>query len=452
MEIPFERLLVGLEAARGTAVQPTHYLNLAGMVTPRKARYRPDEARGTLAEYYRSTDVRRWSEFEGEGPLDVYTLPVLLNTLLAGGIDGSGATAAALTTTLTGLNNDVIWTAVAGGPGGNGISVEYIDPGVNNSPLDVDVVGKAVKVYLATGASGDITSTADDIKAAVAAHPVAQGLVAGADAGGDDGSGVVTAMAATYLTGGIGVDIVQPPDAVLTHLWEFAPTMTADDLQAMTLYWGDANVQEFQAAFCMLDELGITADASGTDGVTLSISGQGLFPSKTGAGVAPAMLSAPMLMPGAMELWIDTTTIGTTAVQGRVLSAEITMPSGITRKWTAEGPGGTLGFTRIGRGRRHAELALVLEVPDLTQYDQWVGETVLKTRLRLNGPAIETVGTPAVTYYHYAEMDIYGPLDGMEWGEHEGSNRTIELTILSEYDETAGHDYCVRVQTDRNAL
>ena len=86
-ELAFERLLAGLEAARGTEVDPpTRWLYLNGTVSPRKTRYRPVEQTGMLAEYHRSTDVRRWSEFEGEGSLDVYTLPMLLNSIVKGGV------------------------------------------------------------------------------------------------------------------------------------------------------------------------------------------------------------------------------------------------------------------------------------------------------------------------------------------------------------------------------
>jgi len=447
MEIPFEFLLAGIESAHGTPnTTPTRYLNLSGVVTPRKARYRPNESRGTLAEYYRSTDVRKWSEFEAEGGLDVYTLPLLLNALIAGGIDGSGATPATLTTDLADDHNDLVYTAVTGGGQGNHISVQYIDPGADNSPLDVDVVDSAIKVYLATDGSGTITTTAGDISAAIAAHPVASTLVTVTNAASNNGTGVVTAMDTTYLSGGSGADVTTPDGATNSRLWTFVPTMDADDLDSLTLYWGDPNVQAFQADYCMLDELTITADAGGTDGVTMSISGQGRFPSKTAPGVVPSMLSAPLLMPSAMQLWIDTATIGTTEITGRVIGAEVTIPSGVTRKWLAAGPTGDLDFVTHGRAKRHAELKLTLEVPDLTQYNQWVAATVLKTRVRFNGPLIEA------GFHHYVEFDIYGPMDGFEWGEFEGSNRTVELTILSEYDSSAGYDFAVKVQNDRDAL
>ena len=446
-EIPFEALLGALETVRGTPeAAPTHYLNLVGTVTPKKARYRPDEGRGKLAEYYRSADARKWSEFEAEGALDPYVLPLILNALVAGGIDGSGATAAALTTALTGTNNDIVFTAVTGGNTGNTISVQYIDPGANDQALGINVDGRAIQVYLATGPAGAITTTGDLLKAAIAAHPVASTLVTAADAADNDGSGVVTAMGATHLSGGAGSEVTTPDGATLSRLWTFAPSMTADDLQALTLWWGDPNVQVFRAGFCMIDEMVISADAAGDDGVTLNINGQGLFPAKVADPVLPSVLQGGMIMPAAMQLWVDATTIGSTAVSGRVLSAEVTLPSGITYKWVASGPSGDLAFSSIGRGRRHAEMKLVLELPDMTQYDQWVAATTLKTRLRLNGPLIEA------GFYHYVEADIYGPMDGLDWGDHEGSNRTVELTILSEYDATAGYDWCVRVQNDRESL
>ncbi len=450
-ELAFEYLLAGLEAAGalGTPIDPpTRYLNMAGTVTPQRAIYRPPESRGALAEYYRSAAVRKWSAFEAEGGLDVYVLPMLLNAIVKGGVDGTGATQATLTTSLTGINNDLVYTAVTGGSVGNAISVEYIDPGEASQPLEIDVVGSAIRVWLATDALEAITTIANDISAAIAAHPVASTLVTVANAGTDDGTGVVTAMAATHLAGGVGAGITTPPGATNARLWTFAPTMDADDLRALTLYWGDPNVQAFQTAYNQIDSLTLAADASGEDGVTMAISGMGRFPAKQAPSLVPAMLDAPLMAPGDMQVWIDSgeDAIGTTEIVGRVVSAEVTIPSGVVRKWLAAGPGGDLSFTKHGRGRRHIEARLVLELADLTQYDLIMAHTMLKTRVRFNGPLIEE------GFYHYAEVDVYAPADAMEWGENQGTNRTIQMTILSEYDTAAGHDFCVRVQSDRETL
>lgn len=131
-------------------------------------------------------------------------------------IIGSGAPAATahgtLTVNPTGDDNGLIYTSVAYGAGANAITIRYVDPAANNAALSVSVLGSAITVNLATGVAGAITSTAAEVKAAIDALPAAAALVTvaiqTADSGsGDDGSGVVTAMASAPLTGGAGVGI-----------------------------------------------------------------------------------------------------------------------------------------------------------------------------------------------------------------------------------------------------
>jgi hypothetical protein len=112
------------------------------------------------------------------------------------------ATQATLETELVGDNNDLVFTAANGGTGGNSITVTYVDPAGNDQALGVVVTDSDIVVNLATGPAGAITSTADDIAAAIAADEDAAALVTVADADGNDGSGVVTAMAEATLTGG----------------------------------------------------------------------------------------------------------------------------------------------------------------------------------------------------------------------------------------------------------
>lgn len=109
------------------------------------------------------------------------------------------AVADALTTNLTGTNNDIVFTAKT--KGDSGITIAYVDPGATHT-ISVAVVGPAITVTLGY-ATGAITSTGDDVKAAIAAEPAANALVSTADAGGNDGSGLVTAMAAAPLIGGV---------------------------------------------------------------------------------------------------------------------------------------------------------------------------------------------------------------------------------------------------------
>lgn len=116
----------------------------------------------------------------------------------------------------TGDDNGLTFTARAYGTEGNGITVAYVDPGGTTAALSVSVYRQAIAVSLARAANA-ITTTAAQVKAAIEAHGVANELVAVAidatDTGaGDDGSGIVTAIAATALENGAGtaIGILQP--------------------------------------------------------------------------------------------------------------------------------------------------------------------------------------------------------------------------------------------------
>lgn len=122
------------------------------------------------------------------------------NTALSVVVSGT-AVAASLTTSLTGTNNDLVFTAKDTSLDGNNITVRYVDPADNSQALLVKVDGQAITVYLATNSGGTITSTAAHVKAAIDAHPLASALVSVANAASNDGTGVVTALSATNLAG-----------------------------------------------------------------------------------------------------------------------------------------------------------------------------------------------------------------------------------------------------------
>jgi hypothetical protein len=245
-----------------------------------------------------------------------------------------------------------------------------------------------------------------------------------------------------------------PTNGVLTRLWTFAPTMAADDIKAATLYGGDPNVQVFQASYCMGNELKISADASGTDAATWDVSGFGRFPTRVTAPTMPAQNVGDLLMPAAMQLWIDTGTIGTTEVTGRFISTDWTIPTGAAEKRYAGGPTGGLNFTKHGRKPRSAKATIVVELNDISigtlkEYQTWEADSLVKMRIRLNGSLIESV-TP--DYYSFVQLDIYAPLDNFDWADYDGMNRTMQFEITSEYNAAAGYDFALSVQNARTTL
>lgn len=110
---------------------------------------------------------------------------------------------ASLTTALAGTNNDLVWRALHAGAAGNNIRIRYVVAGVS-TPLSVSVSGNDITVNVATNGASAATSTAAQVRAAVEGHATAGKMVFAQNAGADDGTGVVAALAFTNLAGGAG--------------------------------------------------------------------------------------------------------------------------------------------------------------------------------------------------------------------------------------------------------
>ncbi len=159
--------------------------------------------------------VRRTFNVAGDATLAsaVSTLGAALAGLLMTSADvPEDAAQATVNVNPTGDDNGLTFTAREYGAGGNSITVTYVDPGANDAALAVSVTGRSIVVSLATGEAGAIESTAADVLAAIEANGAANELVTvsimTSDTGSaDDGTGVVTAMAATALEGGTGTGI-----------------------------------------------------------------------------------------------------------------------------------------------------------------------------------------------------------------------------------------------------
>lgn len=102
-------------------------------------------------------------------------------------------------------------TAVEKGTAGHTIRIRHVDPGANSAALSVSVggvTGRDITVSLGTDGTGALTSTANQIIAAINANSAASALVtAGAEAG-SDGTGVAAALAFTALAGGVNGSVV----------------------------------------------------------------------------------------------------------------------------------------------------------------------------------------------------------------------------------------------------
>jgi len=126
--------------------------------------------------------------------------------------DRSGAKASR--TTGASGTDEIVWTAVEPGTAGNAITIAIVIAG-ENTPLSVEVDGTDITVHAATDGSGDPTSTADEVVAAVNADAEASALVSAATSD----SGVVSAVSQTALQGGADAKDTLKIEAVNEGTW-----------------------------------------------------------------------------------------------------------------------------------------------------------------------------------------------------------------------------------------
>lgn len=228
------------------------------------------------------------------------------------------------------------------------------------------------------------------------------------------------------------------------YSWVFVRNMASDTLKSMTLWGGDPNTQIFRAAMAMIEEMTITADGTGTDGTMFKANFQAKKETKVSAPTAPAVPVPLSLMPGQMQVFLEpnsSNAYGTTDVTSRVLSVEHVLPSGVTYKF---GPGSTT-IKRTGLKKVQPETTVEMEFLDATDYDNV--RAGLPVRIRVKHLTANLIDA---TNYGFVQVDMYGPLTDVDWGDYEDSNRTIKFTIPALYDTTIATDVRVTVQNATN--
>jgi len=411
-DIAFEYLALALENVRGVKVTPpTHYANMQGMLSPRKERYRPQENRGTLAEFHRSKAVQQWAEWEATGPLDVDLMPVLLNMSVAPLTSPS---------TPTGATNTRLWAFV---------------PTMNDDDLETaSVYWGDPNVMVWSGAFGTIDT-----------------LTIASDASGTDGATMSVSGRTQKLVDEVAVTATTATISAATAAAPVVLTSTAHGLSDgdRIQISGVVGMTELNGRYFVVSESAANTmelrNEDGTDHTAYTSAGTITLMS-TGPTL-PSQTTGELIAGVDMQLWLDTSSaIGTTAITGRVVSAEHVIPVGYAYKFLAAGPGSSLTYTRVGRAVRSMVTTVVLELIDDAQINIFEADTSAKLRVRHNGPLIEG------SWYNYVEVDTYGYFDFEDWGDLEGANRTVTLSITSEYDTTLSADFRVAVQNDNAAL
>ncbi len=231
--------------------------------------------------------------------------------------------------------------------------------------------------------------------------------------------------------------------------YAFLPASATDDLKSATLEFGyDTTLSAAQPGFrlvhCVGDELTITWDKAATEGVTFAAnmhSPKAKGAELTAFGGTPTALTTNAITPTTVQVYIDSTTIGTTE-DDYVTNAEWVL----TNEWTDLD---TLNQTTAAQdtfrvGARAWTLNLQRYKINDTELNAYDAKTVRKVRIKATGPVLG--GS-----FHTLTVDLYGVWSGYSNDSVDGLAMET-LTLEPVYDTGAATDFRMDVVTDTTTI
>jgi hypothetical protein len=236
------------------------------------------------------------------------------------------AVAASLTTSLTGANNDLVFTAATKGTVGNATTVAYVNPGTPSAALSVSVTGTAITVNLATGAGTAQVETATVTAASGATSSGNLSVTVVSTLLASPTTVLVALVTGTHTTATlIATAIKDALNATPAIAAKFTATSSAATvILTVKVAYVAANDATFNVAIAA--GLGVSAAASSAD---------------TTAGVAPAITSTSAQIKAAIEASTAASALVTVTHSGSDTGAGVVIA--LTATALSAGTNGTAG-------------------------------------------------------------------------------------------------------------
>jgi hypothetical protein len=217
--------------------------------------------------------------------------------------------------------------------------------------------------------------------------------------------------------------------------WAFVPTASSDDLKSATVEFGwTDSATLWSLPGCLGETLNLAFRKGETLGVTstlLSAKGAAQIGAFTGTGTDRDTVS---VVGTGMQVWIDTTTIGTT-LDANVNEVDFNLTNGFAHRDALDGTNVAQELKRPNP--RSWTLTTSRYFGSDTELDAYVAKTLRKVRIRAPGPAL------GGTAYNLT-LDCYGVWEAHAWSEVDGLIYA-GLTLRPQYDTGAATDFSITV-------
>lgn len=253
-------------------------------------------------------------------------------------------------------------------------------------------------------------------------------------------SGILSFDDAVWLANTTIKAVASSTGAGADKTWAFLPTSATDDIKSAAIQFGytdslGAGQPAASLNYCLGDDLTIKWDKTGDGLVTFD---QKLVTPTALTQIAaltgsPANRSVVLASANATQVYVDPTTIGSTA-DNFWIDASWTLSNGYKNLYTLNGTTAAQATFRPNArtwkldGTRYYGGT----VAD-AEWDAYVSKAVRKIRIKTTGPVL------GATNYSLT-LDLYGVYSGMQWAEVEGLG-VQKFSMEPVYDTTATTDF-----------
>ncbi len=248
------------------------------------------------------------------------------------------------------------------------------------------------------------------------------------------------------LKGGVtGVTDAGSPPA---YTYTFTPTVATDDLASYTFEIGDVG-NPYQTSQAMVNSWTLRMDSDNDAEpswmLDLQLIGRD-WGSTTFTGALSDRTTEPILARGT-KIYVDTSTIGSTQLTGKLISASITGNNSLTFKSFAEDTT-YVAANKVGRGEQTIDAQFTFEFDDNTEFANFLSTVPVQRKIRFEQSGGTVINT---TVYPRMRIDLYGYWSSWSRGTRV-NNLTATFGLQAFYDTTATTDITIAIVNALSAL
>lgn len=219
------------------------------------------------------------------------------------------------------------------------------------------------------------------------------------------------------------------------YLYSFSPSLATDDLSSMTLEYGEPG-NPYESGQVMVNSWTLRGDSDNDNepGWMLDCSMMGRDRITTTYTGALAERTTEVILARGTKLYVDTSTIGSTQVTGKLIDFSVTVDNGLHFKAFMEDES-LMAANKVGRGAMRVNGQFTLEFDSDTEFANYRSATPVQRKIRLEreGTVIGVGPTKKK-----AVLDLYGYWSSISFGDREG-NLTATFGFAGFYDATAAN-------------